>query len=178
MKIFTFLLILTITVSNLPAQSTSITPQTITSKKDKKGIFYFSWGYNRDRFSSSDIHFKNTSGDYNPVTGNNDSYDFIIYNAKAKDRPGLNNILKTDLTIPQYNYRLGYYLNDERNFGFEINFDHVKYIMRDWQTLHIKGKIFDQEIDKDTLISPENFLHFEHSDGANFLMLNFVIEVR
>ena len=140
--------------------------------KQGKGSFYFSWGYNRDWFSKSDLHFKNTSGDYNATTGNIDSYDFTIYDVKAKDRPGFRDILRTDLTIPQYVYRLGYYFNNKRDLGIELNFDHAKYVMVGWQTLHVKGSIRGREIDKDTLVSPDTFLHFEHSDGANFLMLN------
>lgn len=137
-----------------------------------KGTFYFSWGYNRDWYSKSDIHIKNTTGEYNPVTGNYDSYDFTMYDATARDRSGFKNMFHTDLTIPQYNYRLGYFFNDKKDMGIEINFDHTKYIVRDWQTLHVKGTILGQAVDKDTLISPDNFIHFEHSDGANFLMLN------
>lgn len=142
--------------------------------KKTKGSLYFSWGYNRDAFSKSDIHLKNTTGEYNPVTGNHDYYDFTIYDATAKDRNGIRDVFNTDLTIPQYVYRIGYYFNNKKDLGIEINFDHVKYVMRDWQTLHVKGNILGQEVDKDTLISPDNFLHFEHTDGANFLMLNIM----
>ncbi len=139
-----------------------------------KGSFYFSWGYNKDWFSKSDIHFKNTTGEYNPVTGNNDYYDFTVYDAKAKDRPGFKDILRTDLTIPQYVYRLGYYFNNKQDIGVEINFDHAKYVMVQWQTLRVKGNILGKEIDQDTLISPVDFLALEHTNGANFLMLNFL----
>lgn len=137
-----------------------------------KGSVYFSWGYNRGWYSKSDLHFKNTSGDYNAVTGNYDSYDFTVYGVKAKDRPGFKDILRTDLTIPQYVYRLGYYFNDKRDLGIEINFDHTKYVMIDYQTLHVKGTIRGQSIDTDTLLSPIDFLKFEHTNGANFLMVN------
>jgi len=139
-----------------------------------KGTLYLSWGYNRDWYSKSDIHFKNLSGEYNPTTGNYDYYDFTIRNATARDHSGFDNMLHTDLSIPQYNYRLGYFFNNKYDLGIELNFDHAKYIMRDWQTLHVEGQIFGEAINKDTLISPDNFLHFEHSDGANFLMLNIM----
>lgn len=145
-----------------------------SQSKIGKGTFYFSWGYNRDWFSKSDIHFKNTTSEYDVQKGQPKSYDFTVYDAKAHDRPGFRNILRSDLTIPQYVYRVGYFFNDKRDFGIEINFDHVKYIMDDYQTLRVKGTIQGQTIDQDTLIDPNTFLHFEHSDGANFLMLNFV----
>ena len=137
-----------------------------------KGSLYFSWGYNKGWYSKSDLHFKNTSGEYNPITGNYDSYDFTIYDVKAKDRPGFKDILKTDLTIPQYVYRLGYYFNNKRDLGIEINFDHTKYVMIDYQTLHVRGMIHGREIDTDTVLSPKDFLKFEHTNGANFMMFN------
>jgi len=150
-------------VCNCPLQS-----------KSGKGTFYFSWGYNKDWHSKSDIHFKNTTGEYNPVTGNYDYYDFTIYDVKAKDRPDFKNIFRADISIPQYGYRLGYYFNNKKDLGIEINFDHVKYIMNRYQTAHVKGNIMGKEIDTDTLIDPNTFLHFEHSDGANFLMFNIM----
>ena len=142
--------------------------------KKAKGTFYGGWGYNKDWFSKSDIHFKNTSNDFNSVTGTHDLYDFTVYDAKAKDRPGFKDIMHTDLSIPQYVYRIGYFFNDKHNLGMEINFDHVKYVMVDNQTLRVKGMIHGEPIDKDTLVGRENFLHFEHTNGANFLMLNFM----
>lgn len=144
-----------------------------TSKKIK-GTFYGGWGYNKDWFSKSDLHFKNTSNEYNPATRLNDQYDFTVYDAKAKDRTGFKDILRTDLSIPQYVYRFGYYFNDKYNLGIELNFDHVKYVVIDYQTLHVKGTIREQAIDQDTLIDPNTFLHFEHTNGANFLMLNIM----
>lgn len=146
----------------------------IKSESKKKGTLYVGWGYNKDWFSKSDLHFKNTSNEYNPITKSNDYYNFTVYNAKAKDRPGFKDILRTDLTIPQYVYRIGYFFNNKYNLGIEINFDHVKYIVVDYQTLRVKGVIRDKIIDQDTLISPIDFLHFEHTNGANFMMLNFI----
>ncbi len=142
--------------------------------KAGKGTIYFSWGYNKDWFTKSDIHFKNSTGEYNPVTNQKDKYDFTLYNLTAKDRPGFKNMLTTPLTIPQYVYRLGYYFNDKRDLGIEINFDHAKYIVDDWQTVHLKGSIRDVQYDKDTLVDPQKFMHFQHTNGANFLMLNLM----
>jgi hypothetical protein len=131
------------------------------------------WGYNKDWHSKSDIHFKNTSGDYNPVTHSYDSYDFTLYDVKAKDLPGFKKIINRDISIPQYNYRLGYFFNDKHDLGIEINFDHTKYIMLGGQRVHLKGTIHEHYYDQDTLINPK-FLAFEHTNGANFLMVNMV----
>ena len=139
-----------------------------------KGSIYFMWGYNRDWFSKSDIHFKNTSGEFNPVTNNYDSYDFTLFGLKAEDRPGFKKLLTSDLTIPQYNYRLGYYFNDKNDLGIEINFDHTKYVMVNYQNLRLEGTIRGQYYNQDTVVQAVDFLAFEHSDGANFLMLNII----
>lgn len=135
-----------------------------SQSKVGKGTIYFAWGYNRDWFSKTDLHLKNTS--------EKENYDFTVYDAAARDRPDFHHILSAEISIPQYNYRLGYFFNNRRDLGLEINFDHVKYVVRDWQTLHVKGTIHGQVIDQDTLIGPDDFLHFEHTNGANFLMLN------
>ena len=42
------------------------------------GSLYFSWGYNRDWYTRSDIRFKNTK---------TDNYDFTFLNAHASDKP-------------------------------------------------------------------------------------------
>ncbi len=132
-------------------------------KKRKKGTLYVSWGYNKDWFSRSDIHF------YNPET---DAYDFVLENVKAKDKPGLAYIFSSDLSVPQYVYRLGYYF-EKYQAGLEISFDHTKYIMLQNQVVHLKGRINERYYDQDTLIHPA-FVQFEHTNGANFLMLNLV----
>ncbi|MEW6469781.1 MAG: hypothetical protein AB1458_12695 [Bacteroidota bacterium] len=137
------------------------------SQKPGKGSFYFAWGYNRDWYSASDIHF----------TDAQKGYDFTIYRLKAKDRPDFDKIMRTamrlDFSIPQYNYRLGYYFKKKNHLGIELSFDHAKYVVIDNQTARLKGKIGDHYYDADTLISRQ-LLHFEHTDGANFLMLNFL----
>lgn len=173
-KISIALLFLFCSHISLKSQETETPPVT----KKKKGTFYIGWGYNKDWFSKSDLHLKNTSDEYNTYTKVKDDYNFTVYDAKAKDRPGFKKIFKSQLTIPQYVYRIGYYFNDKHNFGIEINFDHAKYVVDDYQTLHVKGSIHGQYIDKDTLIDPNNFLHFEHTNGANFLMLNFMARQR
>ncbi len=100
-----------------------------------------------------------------------------MIDAKAKDLPGFKNILKTDLSIPQYVYRIGYYFKKKSQFGIEINFDHAKYIVYDNQTLRVTGQIRGRTIDKDTLVD-NNFVHLEHTNGANFLMANMLYRIK
>ena len=134
--------------------------------KKGKGSFYGAWGYNRDWYSGSDIHFHNNGSD---------NYDFTLYDVKAKDRSGFSDILRNtlEITIPQYVYRFGYYFNNKHDLGVELNFDHAKYVMVQDQEVHIKGQIHGTVLDKDTVLYNE-FLRFEHTNGANFMMGNFL----
>ena len=148
---------------------------TNTKTKKNKFTYYLSWGYNKCWHTNSNIHFQNLNGKVNPATGIPDYYDFTIYNATAHDRPNFEGIKDIkNLTIPQYNVRFGIYFNNKLNTGIEISFDHTKYVMGDYQTLHLRGQIYGVAINKDTLIDPNKFLHFEHTDGANFLLINFM----
>lgn len=132
--------------------------------KSGKGSFYITWGYNLDWFSKSNLHFK--GDDFG-------GYDFTLYKVKAHDNPGLGYIFNSDLSIPQYVYRVGYYFNNKNLTGVEIAFDHTKYIMTQNQIVHVKGTIQGEVIDKDTIVG-RDFLMFEHTNGANFLMANFI----
>jgi hypothetical protein len=157
--------------------STSSTPAQVTDtpapKQRTKGTLYGSWGYNKEWYSKSDIHIKN-DGDINQHNQFG-SYDFTLHKAKASDRDDFDQIPDVvNITIPQFSARLGYLFNDKRDLGIEINYDHAKYIVNDYQNLRVTGQIFGAPIDKDTLVDPASFLHFEHSDGANFLSVNLV----
>jgi len=133
-------------------------------KKEEKRRVYFTWGWNKDWFTQSNLHFSD------PTTG----YNFTLYNVTAHDRPQYS-YLPTgfeDFSIPQYGYRLGWYFKNHPNDGIEINFDHTKYVMDSVQMVHLKGTIYESYYDVDTVITKE-FLKFEHTNGANFYLLNY-----
>lgn len=130
----------------------------------QKGAFYLTWGYHRNQYSRSTLHFKDVS---------TDDYDFILYGAKAKDKPDMGNLFKTPLTVPQYVLRVGYFFNDEKDLGIEFSWDHLKYVVRDNQIMHLKGSIREEYYDKDTLVTPD-FVHYEHTNGNNYAMLSLV----
>lgn len=134
-------------------------------KKGKFDGIYLQWGYNAEWYTHSNIHFKMANGD-----------NFILHKARAHNNPGFQTILDKPLkfSLPQYNYRLGFYLNKEHTRAFEINFDHAKYIVTNGQTVHVTGKIDGKPADGDSVLNPATFLHFEHTDGANFLHFNYV----
>lgn len=147
--------------------SSSALPSRRQSKRDagnaaeySRGTFYFAWGYNKNWYSKSDVRVHDESGDY----------DFTIHNLKAHDHTHLNELFKVALSIPQYGYRIGYWMPNQK-WGFEIKFDHAKYIVYDEQYARVEGKINDHYVNTDTLVS-YSFLHLEHTDGANFLMAN------
>lgn len=161
-----------LTLSILICLFNSSRSQTDTLKPGKKS-WYAAWGYTKAYYSKSTIHFKDKSGKYHPETGNYNSYDFTIYDATATDRPDLNKIKDViNITIPQFVLHVGYSFNDK--WGFELNYDHTKYIVDVNQKVRIKGEIFGVQMDKDTILEPNRFLRFEHSDGANFMLFNAV----
>lgn len=139
-------------------------PSGAEAKPKEKGSFYFTWGYNKDWFSKSDLHFESDG---------EDNYSFTLYDVTAKDLPKVDHAFDVNLSIPQYVYRFGYYFGKNKNLGIELAFDHAKYIMVQNQTAHVKGTIHGEYMDKDTVLGV-SFVKFEHTNGANFLMLNLM----
>ena len=136
-------------------------------KKDTRWFkaMYFQWGYNLDAYTHSNIHFKMGNGDR-----------FTLHNVHAHDRNDYDDIYKETLqvSIPQYNYRIGFYMDHKHTKALEINFDHAKYIVSDGQKVHVTGVIDGVHVDGDSVLNPDHFLHVEHTDGANWLHINYV----
>ncbi len=167
---YTYFLYLLLVSSISFSQSDSL-----TSKK-RKGKFYATWGYTRAFYGKSTIHFEDHSGkirDNN--TGKPTDYDFTIYDASAHDKPDFDKINDViNVTIPQFVVHAGYYFNNKQDLGIELNYDHTKYVVDDYQKVHIKGQFNGDYVDKDTTLNPNSFLHFEHTDGANFFIVNLM----
>jgi hypothetical protein len=131
----------------------------------KKGDFFLYWGWNRGAFSHSDIHF---FGDH---------YDFTLYDVAAKDRQSpfeariYFNPVK--FTIPQYNFRVGYFLSN--NYQLSLGADHMKYVMINDQNVTVNGYIngsgtaYDGNYNQDSICLSKDFLMFEHTDGLNYM---------
>ena len=135
-------------------------------KTSNKGKFFFYWGWNRASYSNSDIR----------LFGEN--YDFTLQDVKAKDRMtpfSFNDYFNiTRITIPQTNYRIGYFFKD--NYTISVGVDHMKYVMTAGQKVTIDGQInagnvFDGVYNNDEIILSEDFLRFEHTDGLNYVNL-------
>jgi len=134
------------------------------NKKKKKFIkeVYASWGYNGEWYTHSTIHISQ------PKLGND--YNFV--HVKAHDHPGWNEgLFSKALSIPQYNYRLGFLLDEERGWGFEINFDHTKYIFAD-QNVKLRGTLYGRSVDTTIAFNQANGFYYYLNNGANFLLFN------
>jgi hypothetical protein len=128
------------------------------------GSFYFTWGYNRDTYSKSSIRFMDRS---------TDDYDFTLHQAKAKDQPDFHDLFRTPISVPQYIINIGYFFNDKRNLGIELSWDHLKYVVKDNQLMHLTGDIRGVHYDQDTLVTP-SFVHYENTNGNNYGMVSLV----
>ena len=128
-----------------------------------KGKFFVYWGGNRDSYTKSDIHFKG------------DNYDFTLQNVVADDKPKgwhIDYINPARMTIPQTNFRLGYFLND--HYAVSVGVDHMKYVMRQDQVVNYTGNYpsegtYGESAGLNQIKLTENFLTFEHTDGLNYV---------
>jgi len=152
--------------------SNSVTAQEEIKIQDKytahnKGKFIVSWGGNRESYSKSDVTFKGKD------------YNFTIDNLKAQDKPKgwhVDYINPAKMTIPQTNFRMGYFIND--HYSIAIGVDHMKYVMTQNQTANITGTIaantaFDGQYNNTPTVLTEQFLMYEHTDGLNYVNTEF-----
>ena len=131
----------------------------------QKGQMFVFWGWNRAGFTNSDIRFK----------GN--GYDFTLENVVVHDRTSplsLDYINPGTISIPQFNFRLGYFIKD--NLALVIAQDHMKYVMDQDQTVGFKGDISDPVYaamvqNGQVNLADSEFLTFEHTDGLNYINL-------
>lgn len=137
-----------------------------------KGKFFLSWGGNRAAFTKSDIHFKG------------EDYEFTIKDAIAKDKPKgwhIDYINPLRITIPQTNFKIGYFISD--NYSLALGVDHMKYVMANNNYRVVDGyidlpsddvgAIFNGVYDQQNHFMSEEFLLFEHTDGLNYVYLEF-----
>jgi hypothetical protein len=129
------------------------------------GAIYLNWSYNRDWYTKSDIRFKNDKSD---------DYDFTFHDAVAHDHPSMSDFWKlSNLTVPQYDLSVGYMFHDKHDLGIEVSWNHLKYVVDDFQTMRVSGQIRGYKFDRDTLVTPD-FVHLQHTNGNNYLMVNLV----
>ena len=156
-----FFLLLTVSLSFIAQEKEK-------TKVGNKGKFFIYWGWNRADYSNSDINFKGSN------------YDFTLQDVAANDRISsftLDYFHPTKITLPQTNFRLGYFLND--HYTISIGVDHMKYVVESYQTVKINGEInantpYDGVYNNDDIRLNHDFLQFEHTDGLNYV--NFEIK--
>jgi hypothetical protein len=132
-----------------------------------KGKFFVSWGGNRDNYTKSDVTFRGKD------------YNFTLDNMIAHDKPKgwhVDYINPSKMTIPQTNFRMGYFIND--HYSVAIGVDHMKYVMTQDQTLNMTGTItgnapYDGVYNNTPTVMTESFLLYEHTDGLNYVNTEF-----
>ncbi len=132
-----------------------------------KGKFFISWGGNRDSYSKSDITFRGKD------------YNFTLENVQAQDKPKgwhVDYINPTKMTIPQTNFRMGYFISD--HYSVAIGVDHMKYVMTQNNAVDINGYYpnpgsYDEILANNQVLLTPEFLKYEHTDGLNYVNTEF-----
>jgi hypothetical protein len=134
-------------------------------KKERKDEFYFSWGYNKEWYTHSDVKVNQ------PGLNNN----YKLNSVRSHDHIGWDEgLFSIPISIPQYNYRLGFFFNKKKGLAFEINFDHTKHIIQDGQPVRISGTLNGRQVDSTINFSEGNGFYYYLNNGANFLLFNIV----
>jgi hypothetical protein len=146
--------------------------ETLKYTSSNKGKFFVSWGGNRDSYSKSDIRFKG------------DGYDFTIKDATAKDKPKgwhVDYINPTRMTIPQTNFKLGYFISD--HYTVALGVDHMKYVMHRNRNRTIdgyidlptdeSGSVYNGVYNNESVFISSDMLKFEHTNGLNYVYGEF-----
>lgn len=142
--------------SAVTAQNQQIPAEKYTAHA--KGKFFINWGGNIADFSKSNITFKG------------DTYNFTLSNVASEDKPKgfhIDYINPLRMTIPQTNFRMGYYFTDHYNISLGV--DHMKYVMIQNQTVNMTGTIDGVYYDNVPKVLTDDFLTFEHTDGLNYV---------
>lgn len=140
----------------------------------RKGKYFVYWGYNRSAYPTSDISFKGPG------------YNFTLNKVTASDAPtafdGFETYFNPSLfSIPQFNLHAGVFIKD--NLSLSIGWDHMKYVVDDYQNSHITGNILGQVSNPGITVNPKyvgnfsnapvvinpiDFVDYEHTDGFNY----------
>lgn len=140
----------------------------------RKGSYFIYWGYNRSAYPVSDITFKGPG------------YDFTLAKVTASDAPtpfdGFETYFNPSLfSIPQFNLHAGYFFRE--NWSLSLGWDHMKYVVDDYQNTRITGNIAGQVSNPaipvhvkyvgnfsnaPVVIDPTDFVDYEHTDGFNY----------
>lgn len=141
----------------------------VPTGNSKKRNLFVTWGYNRAYYNRSDIHYKG------------EGFDFTLFDVAAEDMPekfGKVYFNPTQFTVPQFNFRLGYYFKD--NTALSLGWDHMKYHIIQTQVVGIDGYIdaekynapnYTGTFNNTYMLYDPGFMDYHHSDGFNFIRL-------
>jgi len=156
-QVFKFFIFVSLTLFNFT--------QMQAQESKRPGTLYISWGYNTEWYTNNSIHIDQPSL--------NSKYEIV--KIRGEDHRGWDkSLLKQDLTIPQYNFRIGYFFNQNQDLAIEINFDHTKFIVRQGQQAQIKGIFTGNQVDNTVNFTEINGFYYFLNNGANFLLFNIV----
>jgi hypothetical protein len=144
-----------------PAQSSGSPGTTSSSGRE----YFFSWGYNGDRYSNSDIHFSQ------PALGN----DFTLADVEVHDSKAWTDLFSHAITVPQYNVRFGMFFNER--WGVEVAMDHIKWIVTQDQQVRMTGTLNGAAVDKQVVLTPD-VLRYQLNNGANPIFFNAIRRFR
>ena len=156
--------LLLLLILSLSLFSQDVEDSFVKEKKGNKGKMYVIWGWNRASYSNSDISFKG------------DDYNFTLKDVTAREKVIPFSFEKylnpANITLPQTNLRIGYFFHD--NYTISFGYDHMKYVMHNYQTVKIDGIInngtmYDGVYNNEDILLTHDFLTFEHTDGLNYL---------
>jgi hypothetical protein len=162
--LFSAFLIILFTNTTIAQEKTTIQDRYTSHNKGK---FFISWGGNRESYSKSDITFRGKD------------YNFTLENVQAHDKPKgwhVDYINPARMTIPQTNFRMGYFIND--HYSVAIGVDHMKYVMTQNKAVNIHGYYpnpgsYDELLPNNQVLLTPEFLTFEHTDGLNYVNTEF-----
>ncbi len=130
-----------------------------------KGTIFAYWGYNRCGFTKSNLRLVGPG------------YDFTLSGATASDRPekfSSTYFNINQITIPQFNVRVGYYFKD--HWALSFGYDHMKYIFDNNNHVNISGTIqpgidstWSGTYSGEPVVTERDKFHYENSDGLNYL---------
>jgi hypothetical protein len=129
----------------------------------RDGEWYGSWGYSKQYYLPTDIHVSQ------PSLGN----AFTIHGVHGGDDFSLSDIFNGDLFGPEYNIRVGRFINDERTIALELSLDHSKYTTTPGQFANVTGVVGGVPTNANLQLSNSVFSEVLHN-GANHVMLNGV----
>lgn len=165
MKRIVLLMAIALSFQGFSQSEDFVQPEKFTAHN--KGKIYVYWGGNRGFFTDSDIWFRG------------EDYNFTLNSVQAHDKPKgwhVDYVNPARMTIPQTNLRVGYFVTDKYNISLGV--DHMKYVMYNDKTVGYSGDypdrgLYGEAVSDGNVMLTEDFLLFEHTDGLNYLNVEF-----